>query len=179
MTDILGDAIKEAYASAPSDIVIYDTMELIHPNFVDDEGNKTSIRVVRGNEDITATLEADAPVNKGEAVKFIGYPFDFKRPAVTERAGPTMTVTIDNVSKEIGRNIERAVSSMEVIRMIYRPYTSDDLTSPQYNPPLEMTLTDIEVSVFKVSGTARFANLANRKFPYAVYTPQEFPGAVE
>ena len=43
----LSQAIKEAYAAAPSDVVILHTLELRHPDFEDDDGNPTAIRVVR------------------------------------------------------------------------------------------------------------------------------------
>ena len=48
MTDTtLSQALKEAYASAPSEVILLHTLELRHPSFVDDNGNPTAIRVVR------------------------------------------------------------------------------------------------------------------------------------
>lgn len=43
MTDAtLTEALKEAYASAPSDITILHTLELRHPAFIDEQGRKTA-----------------------------------------------------------------------------------------------------------------------------------------
>ena len=46
---LLSQALREAYASAPSDVVILHTLELRHPAFVDDDGQSIAIRVVRDN----------------------------------------------------------------------------------------------------------------------------------
>lgn len=35
----LSEALKEAYASAPSDVILLHTLELRHPSFVDEQGN--------------------------------------------------------------------------------------------------------------------------------------------
>ena len=40
--DHLSQAIKEAYASVPSDEIIHDTLELYHPAFVDESENPVS-----------------------------------------------------------------------------------------------------------------------------------------
>ena len=53
----LSQALKEAYASAPANVVIYHTMELRHPAFT------APIRVVRDYAPLTATLEATAPAD--------------------------------------------------------------------------------------------------------------------
>ena len=42
----LSEAIKEAYASAPSQQIILHTLELRHPSFVDETGQLVAIRVV-------------------------------------------------------------------------------------------------------------------------------------
>jgi hypothetical protein len=53
----LNVAIREAYASAPSDIVILHTLELRHPDFRDDEGQSIAVRLVRDHQDLSAKLE--------------------------------------------------------------------------------------------------------------------------
>lgn len=78
----LSEALKEAYASAPSDVILLHTLELRHPTFVDDHGNSTAIRVVRDHINHTCTLENSAPLNHGEAVEFIAMAFDLELPPV-------------------------------------------------------------------------------------------------
>jgi len=44
MTDTtLSQALKEAYASAPSNVIIYPTLELHHSSFKDEQGNPAPI----------------------------------------------------------------------------------------------------------------------------------------
>ena len=78
----LSQAIKEAYAAAPSDVVILHTLELRHPAFVDDAGEPTAIRVVRDHADLTARLEPGAPLDGGAMVTFIAMAFDLSQPPV-------------------------------------------------------------------------------------------------
>lgn len=178
VNEVLSEAIAEAYASAPSDTVILHTLEIRHSNFIDSEGNPAAIRVVRDHKDLTATLETNAPINGGEEVTFSSFSFDISLPPVDDKSSPEAVVTIDNVSREIIDNIERAVTSQEVIKVTYRPYLSTDLSSPQYDPPLHLTLTDVVADVFRVTGKARFNDLANQSFPNEEYTPTRFPGLV-
>ena len=75
MTDnTLSEALKEAYASAPSETVLLHTLELRHPAFVDDNGNPTAIRIVRDNKNYICRLEDTAPLNPGEEVEFQALP---------------------------------------------------------------------------------------------------------
>ena len=174
--EVLTAALKEAYASAPSDTVILHTIELRHPNFVGIGGITTAIRVVKDNVNLVATLEENAPLDGGDQVTFIAYAFDITLPKVDDKSNPEAILTIDNVSSDIVKNIEFAVESQHVINMTYRPYLSTDLSVPQYDPPLHLTLTDITADVYRVSGKAKFGDLANRTFPSELYTPNRFPG---
>ncbi len=54
----LSEAIKEAYASAPSEQIILHTLELRHPAFVGETGQLVAIRVVRDTGDLWARLES-------------------------------------------------------------------------------------------------------------------------
>lgn len=176
--EALSQALREAYASAPVDAVIYDTLELRHPSFVDDQGNASAIRVVCGFENLTATLEADAPLDQGEAVTFIACAFDFVLPEIRESQMPELTITIDNVSREIVRNIELAQTVLTPVSCTYRPFLSTDLSSPQMDPPLHMTLRNVTCDVYRVQAKASFFDLLNRSFPNEVYTRARFPGLV-
>lgn len=102
MTDnTLSEALKEAYASAPSEVVLLHTLELRHPAFVDDKGNPTAIRIVRDNKNYTCRLEDTAPLNPGEDVEFQALAFDLELPPVEAIPVPEITLSIDNVSTEI------------------------------------------------------------------------------
>lgn len=173
----LSAAIREAYASAPTAVVILHTLELRHSSFRDTSGNPTAIRVVRDMTDLTATLEASAPLNPGEAVTFTALAFDFSLPPEDDKGSvPEIVITLDNASAELMRYLDQAVDTNEAIQITYRPYLSTDTTAPHIDPPLTMSLRDIEANLTRVTARASFADVANRRFPAATYTAARFPG---
>lgn len=172
----LSQAIKEAYAAAPDNAVTLHTLEFRHPNFINDLGQPTAIRVVRDHQDLVAWLEAAAPLNPGEAVTFLAFAFDFKLPDVEVAAAPEMVITIDNVSAEIEQNLARAVASPYTIAATYRPYLSTDLSGPQMNPPLHLTVQHVKADDFRVTARVSFGDLSNLQFPSDDYTATRFPG---
>jgi hypothetical protein len=172
------EALKEAYASAPPDQIIFDTLELIHPAFVDENGNPMPARVVLGYDDINATLEADAPMNPGETVLFTAMAFDVKLPGFSEGDVPQLILTLDNVGREIMGPLEQAAADPKVIQVIYRPYLLSDLTEPQMDPPIDMYVSNIDADVFQIQITCTLDDVNNWAFPHALYLPQKFPGLV-
>ena len=177
MTDAtLSEALKEAYASAPSDVTILHTLELRHPSFFDDDGNRTAIRVVRDNISHFCTLEETAPLDAGKTVEFIAMAFDLQLPPVETVPVPEITLSIDNVSTEIIQYLDNAIETQDMIEMTYRPYLSDDKSCPQMNPPITLVITDIQVDVMKISATARMMDIGNKSFPAENYTVSKYPG---
>lgn len=168
----LTQALKEAYASAPNTSVAYHTLEIYHPAFT------TPIRVVRDFVDLSAKLEASAPRDASTYVTFVGYPFDIVPPEVSTSGVPSLQITIDNVSRDIMSGLEAAVTTSTPISVIYRMFLSTDLTAPQNDPPLRMTIISISADVFKVTATATLGDLVNKKFPSQMYTIETYPGLV-
>ena len=166
----LTQAIKEAYASAPSNIIIYHTIELWHPAF------SAPIRVVRDYVDLTATLEASAPRNASTAVTFVAFNFEFTKPEVSSTGLPEVTLTMDNVDRAIVANIEAALSTTDLVTVIYREFISPDLTAPQNNPPLSLIITSVVADLYKVTAVASFPNLMNKRFPTLEYSAETFVG---
>ena len=177
MTDAtLSEALKEAYASAPSDVTILHTLELRHPSFFDDDGNRTAIRVVRDNINHICTLEDTAPLDAGKTVEFIAMAFDLQLPPVETVPVPEITLSLDNVSTEIIQYLDNAIETQDMIEMTYRPYLSDDTSCPQMNPPITLVITDIQVDVLKIMATARMMDIGNKSFPAENYTISKYPG---
>jgi len=173
MTDpVLSDAIKEAYASAPSDIIIFHTLELRHSAF------SSPIRVVRDYQNLTATLESTAPEDPSTEVTFIAFAFNFKKPEIGTDGVPQLTIEIDNVSREILANIELAAATNDIIEVTYREYISTDLTVPQNDPPMHMKISSINADVFKVSAVAGFGDFSNKLWPREKYDADRFPGLI-
>lgn len=194
----LSEAIKEAYASAPASVVTLHTLELRHPDFV------APIRVVLNHPDtatwialggeeveavldtldeedramvgLVARLEDDAPANPGEMVAFIGMAFSLDLPPVENVSVPEITVTMDNVSREITDALEAAATSQQKIEITYRPYLSTHIEAPDMIPPLTMTLANAKADPYQVTASARMLDIGNKKFPLEVYTRKRFPG---
>lgn len=173
-------AIAEAYASAPEDVVIMDTLEFRHPTFIDpDTLEVIALRVVNDHEALDATLEDTAPMDAGEVVTFQPVRFGFRRPAESE-SGSTQEVeiTVSNVSKTMMPYLDRAKETRIPIEVTYRPYLSDDTSGPHMNPPMTLTLRNVTTNMSDVSARAGFGDLTNRRWPRVDYTPARFPGLV-
>ena len=172
----LSQALREAYAAAPADVVILHTLELRHPSFVDENDHPTAIRVVRDNSDLTARLEASAPLNPSQMVTFVAMGFDLELPSVDTAPVPEITITLDNVSREIVKHLDGAAESQSPIEVTYRPYLSTDLEGPQMDPPITLVLTEVSADVFRVTGRARMLDVGNKAFPSQTYSAVNFPG---
>lgn len=172
-------AIAEAYATADMDEVILDTVELIHPGFVDDNGNPTAVRIVRAIEkSIQLRLEQNAPLNGGQIVSFVGVPFNFTMPAFKVGQVPSFQLAIDNVSREVTKYLEMAIAQITPITVIYRPYLASDPSGPQLDPPYQFTLTNAKADVFQITGTCTMNDVYNWPFPKRKYLPAEWKGLV-
>ena len=168
----LSQALREAYAAAPSNVIIYHTLEINHAAFT------APIRVVRDTADLTATLEATAPHDPGAAVTFVGFRFDLVPPDSGPTAVPQCVIEIDNVDRSILSQIEAAMTTTSLVTVIYRQFISTDLSVPQNNPPLTLTIMSITANVFRIRATAGFGDLSNKRFPGVDYTAEVFPGLV-
>jgi hypothetical protein len=174
--EALSEALKEAYASAPSEQVIVHTLEFRHPKFLDDNGDLMAVRVVRDHSDLTARLEQTAPLNPDEMVVFTAVGFDVELPSVDGSAVPEITITIDNASGEIMRHLDAAVITQDKIEVTYRPYLSDDLEGPHMDPPVTLTLSEVKADVSRITARARMLDVGNKAFPGETYSSANFPG---
>jgi hypothetical protein len=167
----LSEALREAYASAPVDQVIYHTLEIWHPAF------SVPIRVVRDSADLDARIEAGAARDAGAIVTFVAYAFDIVPPDQTSTGVPQCTIEIDNVSRDILSQIDAAVVQPDPIVAIYRSYLSDELdTGPENDPPLALTLISISATPMRIRAVAGFPDLLNTRFPKRDYELERFPG---
>lgn len=182
--DIWGEALQEAYASAPTSEVILHTLEFRHPVF----GN-SPIRLVRDHgEEVTIggetfygfylTLEDDAPIQASQSVFFQGCMFNFDLPEQKEGSLPTITVELDNVTRTITSYMDQAIGHRAVMEMTYREYLLSDRTAPQFILG-GFSLREVTSTVNRVTGTAQFGDLLNRNFPGKIYRPDEFRGLLQ
>lgn len=171
----LSDALAEAYAISPVDEPVLVTLEIHHPDFKDAAGNPTAGRIVNDWDDLVGVLEYDAPLDGGTPVLFKACPFNFTEPEQTDTGAPAATtVEIENVSREISMLLDQAVESMVPVLMIVRKYMPSDTASPHELPPTRLYLTKPIVDASKVTLTASFGNLTNRRFPTKRYKRKQY-----
>ena len=170
----LSDALREAYATAPTDQVIYHTLELWHPVF------SIPLRVVLDLVALDARIEAGAARSAGAIATFVPYAFEIIPPEKSSAGLPQCVIEIDNVAQDIIAQIDLAVMQPEVITVIYREYLAGSLDiGPENNPPLEMTLIHISATPLRLRAVAGFANLLDRSFPSLTYDLETFPGLAQ
>lgn len=169
-------AWKEAAASAPENEVMLHTLEFRHPNFIDEVGQPTAIRVVLDHDDLEAKLEPGAPLNPGEYVTFIAFSFELTLPETRIAASPELVISMDNVSAEIEANLALATASPYKVEVTYRAYLSTDQSGPQNVPPLTLIVTGATATDQRVEARATFGDPANLRFPARNYSTADFPG---
>lgn len=168
-------ALAEAYASAPEEAIILDTLEFLHESFVEDSV-PFALRFVRDYDTLNATLEAAAPLNGGEVVSFMPVFFSMVRPSESSSGqSPEAEISVDNVSRYAMPYFQNAKNYRSPITVIYRPYLASDLTGPHMNPPLQLTLRSVECGISRITGRAGYADLTNRRFPAKEYTIRSSP----
>lgn len=170
------EAIKEAYASADVTKVPLITLEIHHPTFFDDEGNRTAIRVVRAYKDYTLGLEPTAPLNGGQMVLFQKCAFEFKEPGFSEKRVPVLPIAINGVSREINKYLEEAIQTRAELTVFMRPYMESNPSQPAMDPPYRFALTNVSVDLFQVTGECNLKDVYNFPFPFDTYNTDVFPG---
>lgn len=163
MNDAFLDAIKEAFTLAPADKVIYHTLEINQP------GVQGPIRLVQSRQTVVAADE------NGIYHPYDAVGFQFSLPPSNEEGFTSLNISIDNIDRRVSDFVETAKSHVAPVEVTYRPYLSDDLTTPQMIPPLKLYLKDIQVTQFQVTGRATFMDIVNKKFPNELYTRARFP----
>lgn len=163
MNNSMSDAIKEAYAVAPTNIRVFETLEISH------EEIESPIYLVQDFRPLTAILETDAEVT------FQPVWFNFSLPAANESGRQDLSISIDNIDRQVSDFIALAKNNRTPVFITYRPFLSYDLSQPQLNPPLRLTLQDVNITLTSVSGKAIFADVVNKKWPTEYYTRSRFP----
>ena len=172
------DAFAEAAALAPEEEIFYETLEFRHADFVDDNGDPDSLWLVADTQDLTAPLEADAPVKGGQWVTFMRSAFSGAiRPAIEPGATPEIEITVDGVSRAIVEYLDLAMESATPLTVAYRPYLDSALSDgPQMDPVPTFEAAEITVSLTGIRIKARTGIDLRGAFPVKQYTITEFPG---
>lgn len=163
MNTALLEAIKEAYVSAPANRVDIHTIE------VRQTGVQEAIFITQSRRDIIANDENGIPRT------FRAGGFQFTLPPSNEEGFQSLTISIDNIGREVSDFITTAKGEVVPVEVIYRPYVSDNLLTPQMIPPLHLFLKDVQITTHQVTGRATFMDIVNKKFPAILYNRSRFP----
>jgi len=181
--DPFAEALREAYASAPSDVIVLSTLELWHPSF------DVPVRVVHDEGELLEddpeeiwgrifTLEDEAPRNGGEAVTFLAAAFEAQQPAAEQNQSPEMVIRINNVDEILMEALDKAVDVGSPIEAIYREYFSDAPETVQFLLT-GLSIKRVAATMLRIEGTAGFLDLFNTAFPNASYSPAEHPSLAQ
>ena len=162
---MISPALKQVYASAPRGATYVDTLELSHSAF------PTTFYINNANR--LWTFE----ISSGVAVDFQPVPFKLVYPSLDGRGQQDLQLMLDNVGRDAMDALEAAaLLPQESIRVICRVYLNVANSLPQNDPPLELVLSEIEVTKTAITGTATRADTLNRPFPSYYYRTDNFPG---
>ena len=90
-------AYQEAITHCKADEVILHTIELRHPDFMNDKGEQVSIFLVQDYIEILARVEPEHPTHGSQKVLFNPVAFDLTPPSKETGVIPELQLTIGNV----------------------------------------------------------------------------------
>ena len=175
--ELIQQAIEEAYASAPQDVVVLDTLEVLHPTFT------TPIRIVRWPitaeepERFQLKLEDSAPVDAGDTVEFIGAPFELTLPEKHAENPGTFTIRVDGIDDQLDEYMKNAALDGGKITAIYREYVKgqEHLGPGAVWSGIELVSPRLEGMTFVIEGAV--LNWMFRPFG-RIYRPIDYPALV-
>lgn len=178
------EALQEAYASAPADEFVIETLELIHAAFVDDDNLPDSIRVCLDNQPHMLKLEAGAPLKAGQVVLFEPLSLEVTLPEQREGTLGELKLTFDGVPREYLERLDDAIGIRSSAQLVYREWVAiHDKETGEYTcdgPPDfvlgDLTVKKIRITQTAVEATATFVDLLNKGFPRRKFTREDFPG---
>lgn len=155
-------AIREAYATARTDLVYLETLQI-------SSDVMPPVFLVKDLQDHVFTLE------DGTQQTFVATAFRLALPASNATGLQDLNLAIDNVDRRISDFVVGASKSSKPVEVTYRPYIHTDKTKSQLKSPLILFLNDIQVTPVEVSARASFADVLNRRFLTEYYTRRRFP----
>lgn len=158
--------LKRVYASAPTRQRYVDTLSLNHPLF-----DPRTFYLVNARE----PWRFDR--GDGTLVTFSPVAFELIFPTADGRGQQDLRIALDNVGREAMNSLEAAATQpKDPITVTVRTYLNVPDSLPQNNPPLVLTMTEVQVTTTAIVGTATRADTLNRPFPSLLYRIDTFPG---
>lgn len=166
---LLSEALKEAYASAHTEVEVIDAIHLW------DEYGTNELFVCSGN--IPRSLDVSTDPGMEIPREHQPYPFKLSRqPGISEGGAVSAVIAVENVNGAVATFLSTArASSSSAIMLALRTYLSNS-NKPQNPRPLVLELTAAEVSLTGVVLTASAPDIVNKVFPNAYYSYTAYPG---
>jgi len=127
---------------------------------------------IRVANDVVPEDANGARLIPSRGANFVCYPFDVDLPADDGESISQVTITIDNVDREIIQKL-RAIHSPCAVRLEVVLTSSPDIVEAG---PFEMTLKQVEYDALVISGTLAFEDFLTQAFPADTYNPADYPG---
>lgn len=132
-----------------------------------DEGFTALVPSVDGSSSISAS--------------FVPVPFSITLPRRDESGRQEMAIAISNILLNAQTVLTTAIEkASEPIMIRYTVYIIPEVSSgdllPQYDPPIELTMTDINVTIETITATATRSDILNLQFPVELYRSEKYPG---
>jgi len=167
--------LEEIYASAPSNVLKHQCLELIHPAF-DVEGMAPGrIRIVNNRiESLDVTLE------NGDSAIFLPGAFTIKFPAKSTNGRRDIQLTLDALTASSVMQLENVANyeSRERIVAVIREYSENNLDYPGRIDD-RLTVINPTVSGTQIQCSMVFKDTINKSIPSILYTLESHPGLVE
>ena len=179
MNELLEEAVKEAYASAPTDTIVLHTLEINHQSF--SEPARVCRWPVTGPDPVefSCLLESDAPHNAGETVIFYGLPFDIQLPEKSSDTPGEFEIALAGGSALIEPYLESAAFAGGAITAIFRTFIKgrEDEGPVEVWPDISLRSPKLDAGTDTITMRGSVLNWLNRKFG-RLYTPSRYPALV-
>lgn len=163
------EALREAYAVAPANTVILDTLEVSY-------SGEPSIFITNNYAGFEAVLE------NSQTASFQPIPFKVNIPNKAKNEIPVMKVVISNPGQIVSNYLRTAKSLKKTVAVKFRPFLAKNLNSGsptitnQLPTPMTFYVGPVNYSIGQVEVQCLFPNIANKRFPNEAYTIRLFPG---
>jgi hypothetical protein len=156
------NGIAAAYQYTDKDALWWEALVITHPT-------TGPFYITNAPEEFTAIFD-------GASQLFVPIPFEVKQPDRDGEGQQDLSIAICNVGNEMLNALRAAAAAgREPIRVYWTIYLNGN-SAPQYDPPLELMLTNVTLTISQMTGVATRYNVFDRAFPYALFRPDTYPG---
>lgn len=114
----------------------------------------------------------------GATETFAAIPFEVVLPKLDGQGQQDMQIIVCNVAEEMAAALDKVKTQPEEpVKAYFTQYIHGNY-APQYDPPLELTLSDIELTHEVFRGTATRVDVFNQQFPKRLYRGDLFPALI-